>query len=176
MACWCHCNLLVLTYRTQKYKKVFNENVPYLLCLWLTNWTREVCSLILPENLQTTSVCYSVTNTLLFVHCTFFWCMCLECNFINPLPSLILIEVSPNHVHMLPASLGLVSRQQWVFQSPHLMRKIQKTPKCLFCNSGAVFACVIDYDDLGEHRESLCPAAVCATSWAVFKAGPLAHA
>lgn len=36
--------------------------------------------------------------------------------------------------------------------------------------------CVIDYDDLGEHGESLCPAAVCATSWAVFIAGPLAHA
>lgn len=146
-------NLLVLTYRTQKYKKVFSENVPYLLCLWLTNWTRDVCSLTLPENVQTTSVCHSVTNSLLFVHCAFFWCMCLECNFINPLPSLISIEVSPNRVHMLPAFLGFVSRQQGVFQNPHLMRKIQKIPKCFFCNSGAVFACVIDCDDLGEHRE-----------------------
>lgn len=74
--------------------------------------------------------------------------MCLECNFINPLPSLISIEVSPSNVHRLPAFLGFVSGQQGVFQ-----RRIQKIPNCFFCNSGAVFACVTGYDDLGEHRE-----------------------
>lgn len=63
------------------------------------------------------------------------------------------------YIFVLLAFLGFVSRQQGVFQSRHLMRNIQKIPKCFFCNSGAVFACVIDCNDLGEHRESLCPAA-----------------
>lgn len=80
------------------------------------------------------------------------------------------------YIFVLPAFLGFVLKQQGVFQSLHLIRNTQKIPECFFCNSGAVFACVIDSDGLGEHRESLCPAAVCATSWALFKAGPLAHA
>lgn len=80
------------------------------------------------------------------------------------------------YIFVLPAFLGFVLRQQGIFQRPHLVRNIQKIPKCFFCNSGAVFPCVIDCDDLGEHKGSFCPAAVGATSWAVFKADPLAHA
>lgn len=105
--------------------------------------------------------------------------MCLECNFINPLSSLLLIdtEVSSNHVHICAPCFSRLCLEatRGLLESALDEKYLEDTKMLLLQLRCTIFACVIDCDDSGEHREGLCPAAVCATSWAVFQAGPLAH-
>lgn len=65
--------------------------------------------------------------------------MCLECNFINPLPNLILIdiEVSPNHVHICaPLFSGLCFDATRGLSESTVDEKYSEHTKMLFLQLG----------------------------------------